>query len=77
MEDYLFLSKQERLQIVRSHIKNLQYSKYNLEMSILAEQAVDIPNEASIIGYQMQLDDIIDKQEALENKLLELEQEAD
>lgn len=74
MEDYLFLSNQEKLQIVRSHIKNLQYSKYNLEMSILAEQAVDVPNEASIIGYQMQLDDIIDKQEALEAKLLELEE---
>lgn len=73
MEEYLFLNKQEKLQIIRSHIKNLQYSKYNLELSILAEQSIDVPNESNMIGLQMQLEDIIDKQTVLENKLLEVE----
>ena len=77
MENILNLSKKEKLQIIKSHIKNLQYSKYNLEMSILAEQAIDVPNEANIIGIQMQLEDINDKEQALLSQLEVVEAEPD
>lgn len=68
-ETYNSLSNEEKMQIIRSHIKNIEHNKYNLELSILAEQAIDVPNEALIIGYQMQLEDARDRESALEAEL--------
>lgn len=69
---YNSLSNEEKMQMIRSHIKNIQHSKYNIELSILAENAIDVPNEALVIGYQMQLEDANDKQNALEQELLRI-----
>jgi uncharacterized protein YlxP (DUF503 family) len=77
MEEYSSLNKKEKIQVIKSHIKNLQYSKYNLEISILTEQAIDIPNESNIIGFQMQLDDLLDKETALNSELEKVEAEPD
>jgi hypothetical protein len=74
-ETYNSLSKEEKAQIIRSHIKNLEHTKYNIELSILAEQSVDVPSETTIMGYQMQLDDANDKQAALEEELIRVENE--
>lgn len=74
-ETYNSLTKEEKAQIIRSHIKNLEHSKYNIELSILAEQSIDVPSETKIIGYQMQLDDANDKKIALEAELLRVENE--
>lgn len=74
-ETYNSLTKEEKAQIIRSHIKNLEHTKYNIELSILAEQAVDVPSETTIMGYQMQLDDANDKKLALEEELLRVENE--
>lgn len=74
-ETYNSLSKEEKAQIIRSHIKNLEHTKYNIELSILAEQSVDVPSETTIMGYQMQLDDANDKQAALEQELIRVENE--
>ena len=75
MEEYLSLNKEEKRHLIKSHIKNLQFTKYNLELNIIAEQAVDVPNESSIIGYQMQIEDLVDKESALQNELLLLDSE--
>lgn len=76
MEDsYNTLTSLEKMQLIKSHIKNLQHVKYNLELSILAEQAVDVPNETSIIGYQMQIEDAVDKENALTQELNRIQQE--
>lgn len=77
MEEYSSLNKKEKIQVIKSHIKNLQYSKYNLEISILTEQAIDVPNESNIIGFQMQLDDLLDKETALNSELEKVEGEPD
>ena len=77
MEEYISLTKREKIQVIKSHIKNLQYSKYNLEISILTEQAVDVPSESNIIGFQMQLDDLLDKESALLAELERVEAEPD
>jgi hypothetical protein len=74
-ETYNSLSKEEKAQVIRSHIKNLELSKYNIQLSILAEQSIDVPSETTIMSYQMQLDDAIDKQQALEAELLRVESE--
>lgn len=67
--DYNSLTDEEKAQTVRSHIKNLQHIKYNLELSILSEQAIDVPSESVIIGYQLQLDDALDREAALNQEL--------
>lgn len=69
---YNALTNEEKMQIIRSHIKNIQHTKYNLELSILAEQAIDVPNEALIIGYQMQLEDAVDRETALSDELVRI-----
>lgn len=74
-EEYNSLSKEEKAQVIRSHIKNLELTKYNIELSILAEQSIDVPSETTIMSYQMQLDDAIDKQQALQAELLRVESE--
>lgn len=74
-ETYNSLSKEEKSQVIRSHIKNLELTKYNIELSILAEQSIDVPSETTIMSYQMQLDDAIDKQQALQAELLRVESE--
>lgn len=70
--EYNTLTTEEKAQAVRSHIKNLQHIKYNLELSILTEQAVDVPSESVIIGYQLQLDDANDREAALSRELYNL-----
>lgn len=75
MEDYIDLTKEEKCQIIRSHIKNIEYTKYNLELSILAEESVDVPNETSIIGFRLQLDDANAKELALKDELVRVENE--
>jgi hypothetical protein len=74
-ETYNSLSKEEKAQVIRSHIKNLELTKYNIQLSILAEQSIDVPSETTIMSYQMQLDDAGDKQQALQAELLRVESE--
>lgn len=42
------LTNAEKQGIVEQHIKNLEYSLYNLEMSLLAENAVASPDADSV-----------------------------
>jgi len=42
------LSVEEKIGIIDSHIRNLAYNKYNLEMTILAENAKDEPSQESL-----------------------------
>lgn len=42
------LTNAEKQGIVEQHIKNVEYSLYNLEMSLLAENAVSSPDADSV-----------------------------
>lgn len=72
MEDYLNLTNEEKSSLVKSQIKNIQFTKYNIELNILAESAIEIPDESAIARYQIQLQDLVDKEQALQNELLKL-----
>ena len=69
MSEYNTLNNEEKMQVLRSQIKNLQYSKYNLELSVLMEQSLDEPSQASIDGYNKQILDIQKKELVLEGEL--------
>jgi len=42
------LSKEEKLAVIETHMKNVLFNKYNAELSLLQEQAVSSPKEQNI-----------------------------
>jgi hypothetical protein len=52
------LTKQDKIQIIESHKKNLDYTRYNLEVSLLQENARVKTNQVAIDTLQEQIDEI-------------------
>lgn len=63
------LSKEERTQIVNSHKKNLAMNKYNLEISIIEENAKTSPEAATIAALNSQSEGIDNQIAALDSEL--------
>jgi len=63
------LTKEEKAQIINNHIKSLSYTKYNLEIDILQENAKDAPVASSISAFQDQITDIDGQIAALNTRL--------
>lgn len=59
------LTNQEKIDIINQHLKNLEYSKYNSEISLVEESAAVEPQQNLIKEIQDQLDSINAKQAAL------------
>ena len=51
------LGNEEKINMVNQHIKNLSYSKYDLELSKLEALAVHTAEEVAAMAYQNQIDD--------------------
>jgi hypothetical protein len=66
------LTKEEKAQIISSHLKNLNYTKYNLEIDIIQENAKDSPSSSSINNFNSQVDEVDNQILALETKLAEV-----
>lgn len=43
------MSNEDKLSVIASHIKNIQFNKYNAELSLIEEQAVT-PQDAEAIA---------------------------
>lgn len=69
MEEYETLTNSEKATAIRSKIKGIQYSKYNIELDILSENSVSSPNFNQIEEWNRQLADINARQAALETEL--------
>lgn len=52
------LTNEEKNNIIITHLRTLEFQKYNIEISILEEQALDNPNEESIASYNTQISSI-------------------
>jgi hypothetical protein len=52
------LTKQDKIDIIESHKKNLEYTRYNLEVSLLQENARVKINQVAIDTLQQQIDEI-------------------
>lgn len=63
------LSKEEKIQIINNHIKSLFYTKYNLEIDILQENAKSAPVLSSITAFENQVEDIQGQISALNTEL--------
>lgn len=63
------LNKQEKAQIISSHIKSLSYTRYNLEVDILQENAKTSPSAGAIANFNTQVDEVDNQIAALEIQL--------
>ena len=62
------LSNEEKLGILNQHIKNVEYNKYNLELSLIEENAVSPANAETISSLNAQMAAADAKIEALETE---------
>jgi hypothetical protein len=70
------VSLDEKIHIVNQFIRNLSYSRYNLEVSLIAENAVTPANDNNVKSFNLQIKEIDLKIKALQEELSELEQGA-
>ena len=70
------LTTQEKVDILKEHIKNVYVNEYSLYLNIKQQNIYSDPNQAVISSLNLQLKDICMAKEMLENELNLLEMEA-
>lgn len=63
------LTNEEKAAVVSQHIKNVDYSIYNLELSVIEENAVSSPDADKISSLNSQLTDLNAQKTALTSEL--------
>ena len=63
------LTKEEKTQIIISHVRNLTFSKYNLEIDIIQENAKSEPYAGTISSINAQMAELDDQIAALNAEL--------
>ena len=48
----MVLTTQEKIDIVTRHMRNIEESKYNIELSVMYQQAMETPDQEKIASYQ-------------------------
>lgn len=66
------LTNEEKAAVVSQHIKNVDYSIYNLELSVIEENAVSSPDADKISSLNSQLTDLNAQKTALTSELSSL-----
>lgn len=60
------LTNEEKIAIIDQHKRTVEYSKYNLQVSILEENAVDTPNADTVDSLNNQIAELDKKLAALD-----------
>lgn len=68
----LTLTNEEKSAVVTQHIKNVEYSIYNLELSVIEENSVSSPDAAKISSLNGQIEDLESQKTALNAELATL-----
>mgnify|MGYP006286246121 CR=1 FL=1 len=66
------LTNQEKTEVVNQHLKNAEYSLFNLNLSLIEEQAVATPNAANISSINAQITEVTARKTALLAELADL-----
>jgi hypothetical protein len=66
------LTNEEKIDIINQHLKNLEYSKFNSEISLVEESAAIEPQQNLIDEIQGQIDSINAKKTALLSEIASL-----
>jgi hypothetical protein len=67
------LENNEKIDIVKQHLRSVANNKFNLELSVAQANAMATPNSAMIDSYNLQLSDLHSQELILSQKLSELE----
>ena len=59
------LTNEEKISIIDQHLKNLEYNRYNLEVSMIELTSGTIQKEESIETLQSEIDSLVLQQTAL------------
>ena len=63
------LTNEEKISIIEQHLKNLEYNRYNLEISMIEITSATFPKEESVENLQAEIDSIASQQAALTSEL--------
>jgi molecular chaperone GrpE (heat shock protein) len=63
------LTKEEKISIIEQHLKNFAYSEYNVELSLIEENAATSPNTSAIAKLNEQLATITSQKTALQAEI--------
>jgi len=66
------LTNEEKAAIVTQHMKNIEYSIYNLEVSVIEEEAVQSPDSEKISALNSDITELSAKKAALTTELASL-----
>jgi hypothetical protein len=66
------LTDQEKAGIIEQHMKSLEFSEYNLNLSVLEVQAMAVPNQENLDNLTLQLSDLAAKKAVLQQELSSL-----
>ena len=66
------LTNEEKIDIINQHLKNLEYSKFNSEISLVEESAAIEPQQNLIDEIQGQIDSINAKKTVLLSEIASL-----
>lgn len=66
------LTNEDKISIINQRKRNLDYAKYHIEMSILEENAIDLPNESMLDSLNKQMLDVNKKIKALDDEIASL-----
>ena len=63
------LTNEEKIEIIHQHMKNLNFSLYNLQISLKEEEALDTPNQDIVSSINQQIAVIVAKKTTLGQEL--------
>jgi hypothetical protein len=66
------LTKDEKIQIINNHIKNLKTNKYNLEVSLIEESALESVSDVTVSSLTTEISNTISRIQALEAEIIKL-----
>jgi hypothetical protein len=66
------LTNEEKSSIIEQHLKNLEYNRYNLEISMIELTSATISKDESVADLQIEIDSIESQQAALISQLASL-----
>lgn len=66
------LTNEEKINIINSHLKNLEYNKFSIEISIVEENAKNNPLAETLTSLNAQISEIDSQVAALQAELASL-----
>lgn len=66
------LSNEDKIAIINQHKRNIEYTRYGYEVSLLAENATSSPNQDSINVFNSEIAELDRKLSALDAEILAL-----